>query len=280
MTTLQREKIRKTLKTFGLTPQETNVYIEMIAIGTVPVTTIAKRLKITRSTIRYTLEKLVSKRLLVQSKKNNTYYFTPEDPEKLIGVLREKKSELDYQESAIKEVLPDLKSLQNPLKNIPKVRYFEGEDGLIAMYEDVLKDIEVKPMNIFSYAKVLADHVYPEILNYLKNTYVPRRKAVGNKAYMILPSSMQDSEYMKPNKSLQRTCAYVPDDQFDFITGYHIYGNKVAHYFQNQQDQMGGILIENSSIAQDQKQLFRLAWDHALTFPENQRLESIPVGKN
>ena len=277
MEIIAQQKIRNTLETLGLTSQEVTVYLEMLSLGSVPVSVVAKRLKLTRSTIRYTLEKLAKKKLLIESRKNKTFYYTPEDPERIIRVLRDKKAEIDYQEAAIGKILPDLKSLQSPFKNVPKVQYFEGEEGLIVMYEDVLKSIEQEPLTIFSYAKVLPGHVYPVAWKYLKEVYNPRRAAVGNQAFMILPENMLESEYVSFNKKLNRTCAYVPDSEFDFLTGFHVYGDKVAHYFQNQQDQIGGVLIENPSIAQDQKQLFTMAWKYALTLKLNTKLSHLEL---
>ncbi len=274
---LLQQKIRNTLEVFGLTHQEITVYLEMLVLGSVPVSVVAKRLKLTRSTIRYTLEKLVRKKLLIQSQKNKTFYFTPEDPEKIIRVLQDKKLELDHQESAINSVLDDLKSLQNPLKNLPKVQYFEGEDGLIAMYERLLADIEAEPLTIFGYAKVTPSHVYPAVWDYLKNVYTPRRRAAGNQAFMIYPQSMKETAYTEDNESIKRTCAYVPESAITFSTGFHVYGDKIAHFTRQPGEHPGGILIENPRIAQDQRQLFKMAWGYSLTFESNQGLREIDL---
>ena len=142
MNPLQNEKLFHTLQALGLSSTEIQVYLNCLRLGSTPASTLSRRANLNRSTTRYTLETLVKKKLITQADKNGTFYFTPEDPEKILVNLRSEQAELQQKEMLAGRIIGDLKALKNPYSNAPKVRHFEGVDGLIAMYEDVLKDAE------------------------------------------------------------------------------------------------------------------------------------------
>ena len=133
-------QIHETLAKLGLNPQEIQTYLTLTQIGPARASLLAHRLKIDRSTIRYTLNKLIGKRIIFSLDKNKTLYYQVEDPAKILNLLEEDIENIQRQKKDVQKIINPLKHLQNPHASIPKVRYFEGVEGLIDMYEDLLKD--------------------------------------------------------------------------------------------------------------------------------------------
>ena len=150
----QKQRLYNTLEQLGLSTLEITVYLEILQIGAIQASAVARRLNLNRSTTRYTLENLVKKKLIIQSKKNNTFYFTPENPEKIIVLLRSQQAELKSQEQQVQNIMGDLKSLQNPHSALPKVQFFEGAEGVKKAYSNLVDEID-KNSTIFSFVAPL-----------------------------------------------------------------------------------------------------------------------------
>jgi len=260
------ERIFKALQKLGLSNLEIQVYLALLQSGSIPASSLARKLNLNRSTTRYTLENLRKKRLSIQIEKNKTFYFTAQSPEHIPVLLREQKANLSQQEYAISKIINDLKDLQNPNAKIPKVQFFEGINGLIDMYQDILKECKKTKSDIYGHSRILAEDMSPRLWDFLANKYTPERLEMGNKAYMIWNESLKDSESLKQDKDINRTSLFVPEKNFPLETGLQIYGGKVAFY--SRQD-MTGVIIENPYILKGQLSLFKLAWNQALTFPQN-----------
>ena len=273
----QKQRLYNTLEQLGLSTLEITVYLEILQMGSIQASVVARRLSLNRSTTRYTLENLVKKKLIIQSKKNSTFYFTPENPEKIVLLLRTQQAELKNKEQQVQNIMGDLKGLQNPNSALPKVQFFEGTEGLISIYEDILKESKLNNVDIFGYSQTTPQHVYPEVWEYLINTYTPARKKIGNKAFMIFPDNKENETYLNAGKELNRTTLLVPTEEFPFQSAMQIYGTKVALFSRQQGGDLSGILIDHPQISQDQFLLFKMAWKQAQTYAANAANSDVPL---
>lgn len=264
-------KIRQALKMLDLSELEVTVYLHLLQIGNTPASVLARRLNYNRSTTRYTLENLRKKKLIIQADQNGTFYFSAENPEKILLICREEKTKIERKESVLSQVVGDLKNLQNPYAQIPKVQFFEGVDGVKNIYMDVIREGKT----IFGYSRVDEVNVHPEILEFLRNEYTPARIECGNKAFMLY-NDIHSDEYLRKDKALNRVTLRIPSNVVEFHSCFHIYGNKVAFYSRTESD-LTGILIENDIIRRDQFSLFKMAWNHVKSFPQNKPYKNITL---
>jgi sugar-specific transcriptional regulator TrmB len=271
---LQNLKIQQTLTLLGLSQTETLVYLQLLETGSTPASVLARRAGLNRSTTRYTLENLSKKRLIFQSKKNGTFYFTPEDPKKILLLLQSEQQALKEKEVAASHILGDLQNLMNPHIDLPKVQFFEGVSGLIEMYEDVLLEA---PENIYGYSRMNPQNIHPKIWEYVNKEYIPRRTEAGNKAFMIYNKEEINSDYLQHDSAMNRTSLFVPTEEFSPRSCFHIYGEKIAFYSRQKNESLNGILIKHPRICHDQLALFRLAWNYARTLEENKSHRNIKI---
>ncbi len=127
----KNKKIIDSLSLLGLSNIEITIYLDLIKLGNSPASVIARRLKLNRSTVRYNLENLAKKRFIFQENRNGTYFFTAEDPENILLLIQSEQKKIKQKELAVSQIIGDLKAMKNPHINTPKVRFFEGVDGLI-----------------------------------------------------------------------------------------------------------------------------------------------------
>ena len=125
-------EIRQILEQFGLNGRKADVYLAVLEMGSSTVIEIAKKAGIKRTTCYDILTDLIKEGLVSEIIKGKKRFFIGESPEKI-------QKDLQRKESLVSEILPQLKSIHNISGVKPKIRYFEGKEGLMEAYDDALK---------------------------------------------------------------------------------------------------------------------------------------------
>ena len=249
--------IQSVLENIGLDQKDIKIYLMTLELGSSPASSVARRVGIPRNTTRFILDGLVKQGLVNKSKRANTQYYTPEEPKNLIKILEMRRnkanSEIDAQIDDLNSVMAELDSKFRPESTKPKVTFYEGDDGLIKVYEDTLKAKD----NLFSFASF--DSLHGVLPDYFK-TYYKRR--VKNKIFMrsIHPATKKAFEKTSSDKSEMRESLLIPVDKYDFKPEIQIYNNKLSI---TSLTEKLGIIIESQEIHDAMKVIFELAWKEA-----------------
>lgn len=250
------------LQNLGLSEKESQIYLTMIQIGVQGANVIAKKANLARTTTYSVLETLIEKGFADSFEKNNIKYFFAEDPENLIFKINEEERKIKEQKEQFQELLPNLISLKAAGQSMPKVRYFEGLDGIKEIYEDTLKEGKDKLAysSISEISKQNAQELFEYNLNYLK-----RRKALNMHVRAIFPDTPISREYTKKDKEVLRESRLVPPDLYPFESEINIYGNKIA-IMSLKSNNYHGVIIESEPIVKTERSVFELAWLGAAKF--------------
>lgn len=243
----------KQLIELGFTNKEASVYLALLESGQSTVSYIARKAGINRTTGYDILEILAGKGFVSVIDQGNTRQYTAEDPRKIIQYSENKLKQAQEELQASKKILPELKSVFNKTDK-PKVKFYEGLDGLKEVLEDTLTANE--QLVGYSVAESYFD-VLPEYgMGYLK-----RRIAKGISGRFIAPDTPGTRERAKHDKAELRETRLVPKDKLNIEIEINIYDNKVI--MASFKEELG-IIIESQKIADAQKQIFELAWAQAL----------------
>ncbi len=247
------------LQKFGLASKEARVYIAMLELGEpAAVTTISKRAHINRTTTYDILQTLRKKNLVVHYTHKSIQYFGAEKPEKLIGYLKnQSRRYLEMAEEA-EDMLPELKSIYNAIPGKPRVQFFEGEEGLLHVYEDSL----TSSGEIRAYA---SDQANTDAVPSYFPKYYKRRTAKNIPIRAIFPDTPKDRERHALDKKELRQSRIVPKSVMDFTPEINFYDNKIM--IADWKEKLG-IIIESEEIAKVFKQSFELAWEAAEKYHE------------
>lgn len=239
-------KIEDVLKQFDLSDKEIKVYLSCLELGQTGVTNLARKAGIKRSTVYDILAELGQRGLIGITQKGKKRRFYAEEPEKLFRLLDDKRAKLEA-------VMPELKSFYNTAGNKPRIRYYEGVEGLKQVYRDTL-----------GYEGFLHAFVTENIIKHLGQDFADEYKAKRKKAKIFVKVIGPDTEEIKDYKDndeedLQAT-RLVPRKEFPFSIEMNIYGNKIA--FMSFKEKIG-IIIESNEISSNMNLLFNLAWKGA-----------------
>lgn len=245
--------LEKFLQDFGLSEKESKVFITMQEIGTNAVSVIAKKSGLTRTTVYAVLESLHRKGLTSFYEKGKVRYYTPERPETIQYMLEERNKNLQDQRERFKDLLPEFLNMSRRGENMPRVRYFEGLEGIKEIYDDTLKE----GVDKLAYSSVPDIH-NESLKSYIEN-YVKIRAEKGMKVRAIFPDTPRAQQFCKHDAELLRESRLVPADRFPFRSEINIYGKKMA-IMSLQSTFLHGVIIESESIVETERSIFELAW--------------------
>lgn len=249
------------LKKIGLSENEAKVYLALLELGTATTQQIADKSGIKRTTIYVQIEALMKAGLVTSFEKETTKgkaaktYFRGEDPEHLKNLVENEKKQAEEHKSMLDSVLPGLGSLYLSQGQRPRVRFFEGLEGLQVMQNEILKTkTDAKEtMGISS-----ADDILILSPKHAED-YAPRRVELKISSKLIYTSKR--GPFLKDtDKQMLRESHFVPTDKFPFSVDMNIYGNLTA-IASLRGAKPFGVLIESKEIADSMRAVFNLAWE-------------------
>src|SRR3989344_5655241 len=128
--------LEKYLQEIGLTDKEASIYLALLQVDNASVASMAQKTKIKRPTVYVVLESLLKKGLVSQVQIGKKTHYQAEPPERLETYVERRKIMLDEQSRRLKDIIPQIKSVQREMGERPIIKYFEGRDGAISAYEE------------------------------------------------------------------------------------------------------------------------------------------------
>jgi len=120
------------LEQFGLNGRKADVYLAALELGSASVIDISKKASVKRTTCYDILQDLMRDGLISETVRGKKRLFVGEEPEKI-------QRQLKHKERLFSEILPQLQSIHNVRGSKPKIRFYEGKEGLKEVYGDTLK---------------------------------------------------------------------------------------------------------------------------------------------
>lgn len=244
------------LTEIGFTPDEAEVYLALLELGGAPASTVARKTGINRVNCYYILSTLKKRGLVSEIDQNKIKFYSCASPNTLI-----KKEEAVLEK--INNLLPELYSLQNSLAVKPRIRYFEGKEGIEQIYEDTLQNNE----EIVGYSNL---ELIMETLDTYMKRYARKKLSKKTKSRIIAPGNEISKKFLShyykedPHREITEIL-FVSPRSFAFENDIYIYGNKLA-IISLKSEELFGMILESASVAKTQKSLFNLAWLGATSF--------------
>ncbi|MFA6100096.1 MAG: helix-turn-helix domain-containing protein [Patescibacteria group bacterium] len=237
--------IESVLTDLGLSKNKGLIYLSSLEIGTGSVVDIAKKAGLPRTTVHEILQNLVILGLISFATKGRTRIYTAEPPQKLKSILKDKERKLEG-------ILPELSSLLNTSGIKPKIKFYEGVEGIKSVFEDTLTVKEKLLCGILS----MQDLYQIPGKNYMDD-YVKRRVEAGIKLNVIRSEGKEVEETWPFSAKESRELHYATKDMIFPMTMY-LYDNKVGII--GTQKENFGLIIESEDFYRTQKNLFETLW--------------------
>lgn len=256
-----------TLKELGLNESQAKMYILLMQHGSLTPPDAAKQAGETRTTTYSILERLESLGLATKKTGVKKVTYNPTNPAAL-----EKLAEAKYQQSAelkqkIASNMTRYMTYFYTYQEQPGVRFFQGQEGIIKMYEDQLRTKK----NIYflrseSDVNIMGKTIYKVIEN---------RHKLGIKVFGIEAGEADNIEFSRQNDlRLGRKISFYPTGMYTAPVNFYTYGTKTALISYG--EEVIGTIIESPQIAQAFRQIhtmLKIAVDSLNDQPKKSKLE-------
>lgn len=237
----------KLLKSLGFSESESTIYLTSLELGPAPVQDIAKKAGVSRVTTYVVIEDLTKRGLMSSVQKGKRKVFAAESPERLVSFMNSRMNEMQATLKEVESSLEELKLVQRGEK--PVVKFFEGEEGVRAIVEEVSRSAAGKAYeigNLDEFRKIVSDAKRKEL----------RARLDKNK---VRTMGVYLTSVPKPKHRTSTNARYVSPKEFNFGGDVVVFGNKVA--LTSLRGKPIGILIESEQLADMMKQIFTILWE-------------------
>ncbi len=236
--------IEKILQQVGLNDREAKVYLAALELGSSTVFPIAQKAEIKRTYCYDILADLQKKGLVYFIEKNNRRRYTAENPNKIAEMMKLKLDDF-------KAILPDLRAIYNNKPDKPKVRYYEGKEGVLSIYQEILK-AKPKELDAISSPNKIEAAIGAEFADYLKKII-----DTGIISRDLITKDSSNPKTLSALSKPQQQIRFLPDS-ISLKTDTMMFDNKLVMI--SYSDDIHAIVVESSAIVETQKALFEILW--------------------
>lgn len=121
------------LRKLGLNEKEVSIYLAGLALGPTSVQDIAKKAKVSRPTAYVIIKNLERRGLFAEVKQKKKKYYAAQSPDRILGLLRTKKREIEEREREFIRIIAALESKYSQERG--EIREYKGKEGLKVLKE-------------------------------------------------------------------------------------------------------------------------------------------------
>lgn len=256
MTETRNIKLINDLTELGLTPEESKIYTYLLEVGTEKTKNtayeISRNLKIPRSTVYLSIERLGAKKLVDSYKINNILHFIAEHPNRIQNDINEKLN-------LFQGILPILEDLRKGGNSHYAVRTYTGKEGVKLVFDEMFDKKEIKELkNIYSVSSTnLSDILpngFPEKLDALKKKYDIHTKMIA------VASSVSVDKLERVYKSDSHRESRRLPSKYNFDGSLYIFRNKIA-LFSLTDGEIYSVIMESKTLSHMIRNFFLCTWD-------------------
>lgn len=251
----------KDLRSIGLPEKAALIYAAVLEMGVAFPSKIAEVTKLNRSTVYKILTDLAIKGLVTELERNKKICYQAEKPGKLVNFAKSQIGLAEERFEHAKKILPDIEGLFAMIPNKPRVRFFEGMEGVLAIYEDHISEKQSYEMVAYSNAEELMKILPPAFVK----KYTKAKEMLGITTRAILPDTPFNQDYNKTvyrnlDKKTQLKMKLIPAATFPYTAEITMYGKNKVSIINFHEKILIGVIIEDPTIVSMMRMVFELAW--------------------
>ena len=239
------------LTEFGLTKNESLLYLTLLKIGESKVSELIKGADFKSGKIYQVLDSLINKGLVSYIIKNNVKFYVAQNPKKLYEYITMQKLKLEKQEDEFTQQLPQLEHMYKENKDLCSVKVYEGVVGIRTAMFQIIEKLPQDGL-LVAYGCSTSEK-RDVILQWRRCDELLKKKNITYKAILSwLTPEHREIRRKDPIKSKNRRYLKATDVS-NFVVGENI---TILFNF----EEPNCIVIENLEYANQFKILFNVLW--------------------
>lgn len=246
---MTKTTLEKQLHDIGLNASETKVYLYLLENAVASPPQISRGTSIARSNAHYALRSLEEKNLIKRQQKGKRFVYIPTDPSTTLQLLERKKK-------AMKETLPELKALYKSKQHKPSIKFYEGSEQLVEIFESVL---ETKHKEVLGFAsterlfKLIPDYFQKRFQKELKKREIFLRDILSHASgERVGKEARENTRPYYDYKVLDKKWGDLPTDIL-------VWDDKVA--VMTLEEPVFGTVLQDKRLADTYRVQFKIMWN-------------------
>ncbi|MBY0110887.1 helix-turn-helix domain-containing protein [Patescibacteria group bacterium] len=247
------DTLKEALTGAGLSETEIRVFTFLLQHEAgLRVSDIARRTRLNRTTLYGILNSLTEKGIVTSSEERGVLRFQSIHPRSLVDYLERAQERLARNAKKVADIIPDITRIREQEEQYrPKMRFFDGSEGIKQAYEDLVRENKEKLVYGFTGIHAIYNLMGMDWIDYI----LKRRPSAGVKWLALAVDSAKSREMSVYDKEQLRVTKFLPKE-FDFDIELAAYDDKmfIVSYAE---DHPWAMIITDQRIADTIKALFR-----------------------
>jgi len=252
----------KSLMNFGLTKNESLVYLTLAETGESKVSRIIKKSKFKSGKIYQVLDSLLNKGIISYSIKNNVKHYSPGNPEKILEYIKLKKYQIVKEEENFQKLLPEINKIIKTKNESCQIKIYESIEGIRTALFTFVDQLSTKD-TIFLYG-ANDEPKRDAILSWPKYNKKIVEKEIKTK--ILMTNISKEGRKLRKNINTNKEYKYLAGTD---LSNFMVCKNTTILFNFNQPN---CIYIENKDYAEQFKELFFALWKTAKTFQSTKKV--------
>ena len=247
----------------GLSQKEAVIYAFLLEREGAFPSVIAKETGLNRTTVYKILATLSVKGLVTEFEKRKKFFYQAENPHRLEKYADMQISLAKNAKENLGRIMPVLDGLHRSSPDKPVVRFFEGKEGVLAIYNEHV--LNRKPYEMLAFSNTVG--LLPLLSQEFKENYQEQKAKIGIATRAILPYTPEnaialEAFYKTLPKRLSPQIKYLSSEKFPFKGDLTLFGEKSISIINFNEPHFAGTIIEDQTIYNMIKLFFELTWDN------------------
>ncbi len=255
---IMENQVYKDLMTAGLSEKEARVYIASIKLGKSSIQKIAKLSKVNRATTYVLIDILIDRGLMTTVTEGKKRYFSVESPAKLSLLYQKERNDLSRKEIALRYLVPQLTEIfENTRGGLnSKVKFYNGEQGLKAYREELIKSKDKKVYLMYNYEQI-NKYIHSKYINPKITSDFIKRKVSKKIETNLLVSTENIEEFKKLKLSSDPNLNIIDISKFKYGEAVDIssFDNKL--FITSLEENLLTVVVQDNNIAHSFKSMFK-----------------------
>ena len=225
---------------------------------------VAKKCKLSRSSVYTALDSLISKGLVGVSYKNEVKQFTAQDFAAVENVVKAEKARVEKKVEMLAEVRSSMEMMAKEGINVPKVMVFEGQEGLKKIYLSMMMNARPNAVLYLLRDEFVWSDDWQFIFEEEWHERVKRIKVEKNITTKLLINPSEEERANVPRYRRTKGLEYRFLDVKDSVGQFALYilGDTVST-LSMEQNNLVGVRTINLHLAKNYEKIFRGLWDRS-----------------
>lgn len=236
----------------GLTKRAASIYLACLEHGPDTVAAIARHTREKRSTVRYTVDDLLRRGMIVLTRRGRRTLYDAQRPQKLLTLLHEEERELQ-------DILPQLEILRGKREPVSRVYLQEDREGLRSLYREIYDYVDtpegvcfLSSMGDLSQYASFALDIHLKVLK-PRRSYRVRELILDEPAGRLWIKKMRSENLMHPCRLLSSKRPVSND--------LALFGTRVAMF--SFRRRLSAVVIDDPRVVRTLRTLYEYAWENA-----------------